>query len=38
VPLPDDVVVAQEASARARATVKDARAVDADEMILDIGP
>jgi phosphoglycerate kinase len=38
VPLPDDVVVAQEASARARATVKDAHAVDADEMILDIGP
>ncbi len=38
VPLPDDVVVAQEASARARATVKDARAVDADERILDIGP
>jgi phosphoglycerate kinase len=38
VPLPDDVVVAREASARARATVKDARAVDADEMILDIGP
>ncbi len=38
VPLPDDVVVAQEASVRARATVKDARAVDADEMILDIGP
>jgi len=38
VSLPDDVVVAQEASARARATVKDARAVDADEMILDIGP
>jgi len=38
VPLPDDVVVAQEASTRALATVKDARAVNADEMILDIGP
>jgi len=38
VPLPEDVVVAPEASARARATVKDARSVDADEMILDIGP
>ncbi|HEX5612395.1 MAG TPA: phosphoglycerate kinase, partial [Burkholderiales bacterium] len=38
VPLPQDVVAAPEASARARATVKDAGAVDADEMILDIGP
>lgn len=38
VPLPGDVVVAPEASARARATVKDAGAVEADEMILDIGP
>jgi phosphoglycerate kinase len=38
VPLPEDVVVAPEASARARATVKDAASVEADEMILDIGP
>ena len=38
VPLPVDVVVAPEASARARATVKDASSVEADEMILDIGP
>ncbi|HEX2567294.1 MAG TPA: phosphoglycerate kinase [Burkholderiales bacterium] len=38
VPLPEDVVVATEASARARAITKDAGAVDADEMILDIGP
>ena len=38
VPLPRDVVVAPEASARARATVKDANAVEPDEMILDIGP
>jgi phosphoglycerate kinase len=38
VPLPDDVVVATEASARARAAVKASSAVDADEMILDIGP
>jgi phosphoglycerate kinase len=38
VPLPEDVVVAGEMSARARATVLDARAVGADDMILDIGP
>jgi phosphoglycerate kinase len=38
VPLPDDVVVATEASARARAITKDAGSVEADEMILDIGP
>jgi phosphoglycerate kinase len=38
VPLPEDVVVATEASARARAETKDAGSVDADEMILDIGP
>jgi phosphoglycerate kinase len=38
VPLPVDVVVAVEASARARVTVKAPRDVDADEMILDIGP
>jgi len=38
VPLPEDVVVAPEASARARATVKAPRLVDRDEMILDIGP
>jgi phosphoglycerate kinase len=38
VPLPEDVVVATEASARARAQTKDASSVEADEMILDIGP
>ena len=38
VPLPTDVVVAIEASARARATLKAAGDIDADEMILDIGP
>jgi phosphoglycerate kinase len=38
VPLPEDVVVATEASARARAAVKPAREVESDEMILDIGP
>ena len=38
VPLPEDVVVALEASGRARATVKPVREVAADEMILDIGP
>ncbi|HTL26935.1 MAG TPA: phosphoglycerate kinase [Burkholderiales bacterium] len=38
VPLPEDVVVAQEASARARATTKSARDVQPDEMILDVGP
>ena len=38
VPLPEDVVVAVEPSARARATTRDAAAVEPDEMILDIGP
>jgi phosphoglycerate kinase len=38
VPLPEDVVVATEMSARVRAEVKQAGSVEADEMILDIGP
>jgi phosphoglycerate kinase len=38
VPLPVDVVVAGEMSARARAHVTDVRNVGADDMILDIGP
>jgi phosphoglycerate kinase len=38
VPLPEDVVVAVEASARARSAIKAPQAVEADEMILDIGP
>jgi phosphoglycerate kinase len=38
VPLPEDVVVAVEASARARSSIKAPAAVEADEMILDIGP
>jgi phosphoglycerate kinase len=38
VPLPVDVVVATEVSARVRAATKDVAAVEADEMILDIGP
>jgi phosphoglycerate kinase len=38
VPLPEDVVVAVEASARARSSVKAPAQVQADEMILDIGP
>ena len=38
VPLPIDVVVAVEASARARSVIKAPEAVEADEMILDIGP
>ena len=38
VPLPEDVVVAVEASARARAAIKAPGDVQADEMILDIGP
>ena len=38
VPLPEDVVVAVEASARAPAATKAPEDVDADEMILDIGP
>ncbi len=36
--LPEDVVVAAEASARARAATKEVARVEADEMILDIGP
>jgi phosphoglycerate kinase len=38
VPLPEDVVVAAEMSERARAETKAAGEVQADEMILDIGP
>jgi phosphoglycerate kinase len=38
VPLPEDVVVAIEASARARSSIKAPDDVQADEMILDIGP
>jgi phosphoglycerate kinase len=38
VPLPEDVVVAVEASARARSIIKSPQDVQADEMILDIGP
>ena len=38
VPLPEDVVVATEMSARARQHVTDVRGVAADDMILDIGP
>jgi phosphoglycerate kinase len=38
VPLPEDVVVAVEASARARSSIKAPHDVQADEMILDIGP
>jgi phosphoglycerate kinase len=38
VPIPEDVVVATEFAATARATVKPATAVAPDEMILDIGP
>ncbi len=38
IPIPSDVVVAREFSATARAETKDASAVGADEMILDIGP
>ena len=37
-PLPTDVVVAREFSADAAATIREASAVAADEMILDIGP
>jgi phosphoglycerate kinase len=37
-PLPVDVVVAREFAAGASATIREARAVSADEMILDIGP
>ena len=38
VPLPEDVVVATEMSARAREHVTDVRGVAVDDMILDIGP
>jgi phosphoglycerate kinase len=38
VPLPEDVVIAGEMSARARESVTDVRSVAADDMILDIGP
>lgn len=38
VPIPTDVVVAKEFSAQAVATLKPANEVQADEMILDIGP
>ena len=38
VPLPSDVVVATEMSARTRASTKQISLVEADEMILDIGP
>ena len=38
VPLPEDVIVANELAAMARANRVDASAVSADDMILDIGP
>jgi phosphoglycerate kinase len=38
IPLPEDVVVATEMSARAREHVTDVRGVAVDDMILDIGP
>jgi phosphoglycerate kinase len=38
VPIPSDVVVAKAFSAAAEATVKAAQAVEADDLILDIGP
>ena len=38
VPLPSDVVVAKRFDAHAPATVKDIRNVEADDLILDIGP
>src|SRR5277367_3850321 len=38
IPMPTDVVVATEFSAKAEADVKDVRLVSADDMILDIGP
>ncbi len=38
IPLPEDVVVATEFAADAAATVKDAKDVAPDDMILDIGP
>src|SRR5258707_12818567 len=38
IPMPTDVVVAREFSAKAEADVKDVRQVSAEDMILDIGP
>jgi phosphoglycerate kinase len=38
IPLPEDVVVASEFSAEARAEVRPVNEVESDEMILDIGP
>ncbi|MCE1162243.1 MAG: phosphoglycerate kinase [Thiomonas sp.] len=38
VPIPEDVVVAKQFSATAEATVKDAKDVAEDDLILDIGP
>jgi len=38
IPVPDDVVVADEFSAEASATVKSVQAVATDDLILDIGP
>ncbi len=38
IPMPTDVVVAREFSAKAEADVKPVQSVEADEMILDIGP
>ncbi|HUP92702.1 MAG TPA: phosphoglycerate kinase [Solimonas sp.] len=38
IPLPEDVVVATEFSAEARAEIRPVAEVEADEMILDIGP
>ena len=38
VPIPVDVVCAKEFSAQAQATIKSVTAIDADDMILDIGP
>ncbi len=38
VPIPTDVVCAKEFSASAIATIKDAASVEADDLILDIGP
>lgn len=38
IPLPSDVAVASEFKAEARATVKSAKSVGSEEMILDIGP
>ncbi len=38
VPIPTDVVVADQFAATAKATIKSAQEVDSDDMILDIGP